>query len=232
MEYTLVFVHGAGNNKKVWEPLLEHIEGKTLPLELPGHGDTPGDGADSIEEYARWVKDRVEDAGPEAAVLVGHSMGGAIVQKLLADNPSWLKGAVLVSTGAKLKVNPAIIEGLQKDPASMCKKIAGWAVAKGAPEETREFVESIFCSARPDVVVKDFAACDRFSGEEYCKKAQVPVLIAVGSEDVMTPLKLSQKLKELIPSSTLKVIDGAGHMLQVERPAELAELIVDFVSRL
>ena len=54
----------------------------------------------------------------------------------------------------------------------------------------------------------------------------------MGKDDVMTPVRLSEELKELIPSSQLKVIEGAGHMLQLEKPKELATSIMDFVRGL
>ncbi len=229
---TLLLVHGAGNNNSVWEELLRHIPVESIPLELPGHGKTPGEGMESIEEYARWVSERARELGKESVVLAGHSMGGAIVQRVMGDNPKWLKGSILISTGARLKVNPAIIEGLKQDFSGMCRKIAGWAVAKDSPKEVVDRVASVFCSARPDVVIKDFVACHNFRGEEFCRRAQVPALIVVGSKDVMTPPKLSQELAELIGEARLEVIEGAGHMLQVERPQELARLMVDFIESL
>ena len=228
----LLLVHGAGNNCGVWEEFASYLGLPWVAVDLPGHGKSGGDGFESISDYARSVADFVESLKVKDVVLVGHSMGGAIVQAVMAENPSWLKAGVLVSTGPKLKVNPAIFEGLEREPEATIGKVARWAVAKGAPEDVVERTRAIFSSAPVEVVIKDFRACDAFDGEGLCSSVKVPVLVVVGSEDVMTPPKLSKRLVELIPEARLEVIEGAGHMLQLERPKELARVIVDFVKGL
>lgn len=159
-------------------------------------------------------------------------MGGAIVQAVAKDNPEWLKANVLIATGPRLAVNPMIIEGLQKEPQKMIGKIAKWAISKSATQEIYQKVLSIFSSAHPEITAKDFKACDTFNGEEYCKNIQKPVLIVAGKDDLMTPPKLSEQLRDLIPHSQLKLIENCGHMIQIEKPKELAAAIMDFLSHL
>ncbi len=229
----LFFIHGAGCDCWIWEEVTENIwDFSSIALNLSGHGETEGEAFESIEDYAKWLLGVAEEMELMEAVVVGHSMGGAIAQALMAMKPSWLIGGVLVSTGPKLKVNPAIIEGLEKDRKKTVDQIVQWAVARSASSRVREEAREQFMSSIKKTIIADFKACDSFDGERFCKDIDVPVLIICGSEDKMTPVKLSQKLNELIKNSTLKIIEGAGHMLPLEKPKELAKEIVDFVKSL
>ena len=229
---TVLFVHGAGNNVGVWEDLFTHLTIPSAGLDLPGHGKSEGEGEEEIEKYAQWVEAFVKEAGIKDVFLAGHSMGGAIVQAVASRNPEWLKGAILISTGPKLSVNPAIFEGLKNEPDKMIKKVSKWAISKNASEEVYRKTVEIFSSAKTEVLIKDFKACDSFNGEDYCKNISKPTLIVVGSDDLMTPPKLSEKLQQLIKGSSLKTVEGCGHMVQLEKPSELAGIIMDFLKGL
>lgn len=230
----LVLIHGAGNRKEVWDDFVSCLppEIDVVALELPGHGENEGEGFTSIEDYASWVADYIRENGLEPVVVAGHSMGGAVALTLLSKEPSLLKGGVLISTGARLKVNPQILEGLKSDYVGTIRKIAPWTVARGAPQDVMDRVVEIFSSCKPEVAYGDFVACDNFDGREYAQNIKLPVLIVVGDKDMMTPVKLSEELNRLIPNSELKVVESAGHMIQLEKPEKLASVVVDFLKKL
>ncbi len=227
---TLFFIHGAGNNCMVWDDVVNTVNITNISIDLPGHGKASGKSYKTIQGYGRFIIRCIEDMDINDVVLVGHSMGGAIVQYVMAQNPPWLKAGVLVATGPRLRVNPAIIEGLKENPEKMLQKIVGWAVHKEAPQEIKEKALEIFSEAKPEVTINDFIACDRFNGEKLCQKIEKPVLIVAADKDLMTPLKLSEELFKLIKNSKLEVIKDCGHMIPLEKPAELCRLIEDFLS--
>ena len=79
---------------------------------------------------------------------------------------------------------------------------------------------------RPPVLLGDFLACNQFDvtnqiGEINCIQA----LIVCGVEDKMTPLKYSEALRDGIASSELRVVDGAGHMVMLEQPDVVADML-------
>ncbi|HEX7562659.1 MAG TPA: alpha/beta fold hydrolase, partial [Bradyrhizobium sp.] len=110
----LVFVHGAAGSHLVWGRQVRVLGEIThaVAIDLPGHGRSTLPGRNSIEDYGQVVLGLLDALGFERAVIVGHSMGGAIAQTLALSRPDRVAGLGLVGTGARLRVLPAIIDGL------------------------------------------------------------------------------------------------------------------------
>jgi len=83
---------------------------------------------------------------------------------------------------------------------------------------------------RPPVLLGDFLACDAFNVMEQLPRIKPPTLILCGAEDAMTPVKYSQFLKEGIANSQIHVIENAGHLVMLEQPETVAELLKSFVK--
>jgi pimeloyl-ACP methyl ester carboxylesterase len=91
------------------------------------------------------------------------------------------------------------------------------------------FEQTMKC--RPEVIYKDFKACDGFNAMDSVKGLKVPALVICGSDDALTPPKYSYFLKEAIEGSMLIVIADAGHMVMMEKPDEVSRAIEDFTRR-
>jgi pimeloyl-ACP methyl ester carboxylesterase len=231
MESTLLFIHGAGGNHRVWGFQRKFFK-KALFLDLPGHYGK-GLGRSSIDEYVEDVKNFCIEKGlNENVVMIGHSMGGAIVQLFALKYPECLKGIVLVSTGAKLKVAPVIFEILKKNYQEAIEYLIDLLFSYNAGEEIKQKALLELRKIRPEVVYGDFQACDKFDLMEEIHKICIPTLIIGGSEDVLTPIKYLNYLEKSIAISRLEVINGAGHMVMLERPDEFNEKVRNFLSEL
>lgn len=225
----LLFIHGAGGNRKLWENQTKFFS-NAIAIDLPGHG--AGAGKKTIDEYVEEVKKFCHEKGLKNIVMVGHSMGGAIVQKLALDHPEYLKAVVLVSTGAKLRVAPPIFETIKKNYAQATELIAEYIFSNKASSETKLKVIEEMRNVNPDVVYGDFEACDKFNIMDRLKEIKVPTLIICGLEDKLTPVKYSEYLKNNIPYSKLEIIADAGHMVMLEKPKEFNEKLGRFVQEL
>ncbi|MCJ7569410.1 MAG: alpha/beta hydrolase, partial [Anaerolineales bacterium] len=84
----------------------------------------------------------------------------------------------------------------------------------------------------PEVIHGDFTACNQFDICDHLPEIRVPSLILCGEQDRLTPLKYARHLNEQIPDSTLVLIEGAGHMVMLERPLEVAEVVEHFLASL
>jgi len=223
----VVFVHGAGESHKIWTYQAARFK-DCVAIDLPGHPD--GKGEKTIEGYAAFVDDLLIQGKLHDVVLVGHSMGGAIVLELALRAPSYVKGIVLVATGARLRVTPRILEGIKADYMKTTKLIVDYALSPAAPDWLRKTALNELQLVRPEVVLGDFEACDKFDRMREVQRIGLPTLIICGSEDKLTPVKYSEYLNRNISGSRLVVIRGAGHMVTIERPDQVNDEIEMFLN--
>jgi pimeloyl-ACP methyl ester carboxylesterase len=230
-EKLLLFVHGAGGNSLHWMTVEQPDGWRSLAVDLPGHGLTEGLPRDSIQGYAEWLAAVIQALGVQP-VLAGHSMGGAIAMALALNRPEFLSGLVLVGTGAKLGVSPAILELCHSgDAAGTAELIA--QIAYG-PLPSRERVQEWnkeFGPAHCHAYLADFTACNNFDIRGRLSEITLPALIICGSEDRLTPPKFSRYLSDHLADSVLVEIPQAGHMLMLEQPSLFNRSIASFCSR-
>lgn len=233
-----VFVHGAGGTHLHWPAELRQIEdAAAYTPDLPGHGKSDLPGEATVEAYAQNVCAFVEailakNDSTTQIILVGHSMGGAIVQTIALDPPPWLAGLVLVGTSARLRVTDKILDGLLTDFPKTVGFIMQlcWAAPTVPPvrialagREMREIA--------PEVVHGDFSACNHFDLRERVHEIDVPTLVLGASDDMMTPFKHNQFLAAQIPNAQIECIDQAGHMMMLEYPLDVTAAIQKFAEQ-
>jgi len=229
----VVLIHGAGGNRLVWPAALRRLPGATVyALDLPGHGRSGGAGRERIGDYAADLVGFLDGVGEERAVLIGHSMGGAIAQTVALTAPERVSGLVLLSTGARLKVSPSILEGLQRDFRAVVRLTAEWAWGPGADPALVAEGQRAMEETGPQVLLGDFLACDRFDVRERVGEIRAPTLVATGSEDRMTPPRFGRWLADNIPGARFLLVEGAGHFLMLERPREVAAAVEAFLRGL
>ncbi|OGP89005.1 MAG: hypothetical protein A2156_05005 [Deltaproteobacteria bacterium RBG_16_48_10] len=228
---TILFVHGAGGGQFSWSFQKGFFEREFHPIiiELPGHGESGGEGEKEIQIYVEHVDAFLKALNLPRLFLVGHSMGGAIVQTLAFIHPEVMKGMVLVGTGARLKVLPVVLEGIRNHFEETVKKIVQYAYSKkAAPELIDRGIEHLM-NCRPQVLYGDFLACDRFDLMKEVEKINLPTLIVCGEEDELTPVKYSEFLHDHIKASKLEILPNAGHMVMMESPDAFNRKVKEFI---
>lgn len=229
----LVLVHGAGGTHLHWPPHLRRLEGHTVyALDLPGHGRSEGKGRTSVPEYRDVVLAWADAIGLEQFVLAGHSMGGAIAQEFALTFPTRLVGIVLVATGARLRVHPKILQGLQESPEETVRLIAEWAYGENPTDQMLRLYVRRMLEIPPEVTHGDFAACNVWDRMTDIGAITVPTLIIGGEADKLTPPKYARYLHDHIPNSRLVMVPGAGHMVMLEAPDLVAREIAAFLRDL
>jgi len=228
---TVVLVHGAGGTRLHWPAELRRLSSATVyTLDLPGHGRSGGRGHETIQGYARAVVAFLRTIGNERPVIAGHSMGGAIAQTLALDFPTHVGGLVLVATGARLRVAPAILEAIRGDFERSMELITRFAWSSEAPRQLIELGQRALLETGSDVLLGDFLACDRFDVIERLGEIETPTLIVTGTADQLTPVKYARFLVDHISDARYVTIEGAGHMVMLERRAVVAEVMLQFLN--
>ncbi|MBN1254185.1 MAG: alpha/beta hydrolase [Deltaproteobacteria bacterium] len=219
---SLVFIHGAGGSVSSWQAQLDYFNRSfnCLVMELPGHGAAQGPGAQEIKSYALWIRGALDELGVASPFIIGHSMGGAITMDLALRFPALPKGLVLAGTGARLRVDPGILEGIKSDFSQTVERICGFSFAKDVPKEMLEVATAEMMKNSPDVLFGDFLACDRFDAMQEIEAITVPTLVICGDQDTLTPIKYARYLADRIAGSRLDIIEGAGHEVMVECPEQ------------
>jgi len=231
----VLFIHGAGGGQFAWSFQKRFFEKEFNPviIELPGHGESGGEGEEEIGKYAEHVRAFLKILNLSKVLVVGHSMGGAIVQTLALTHPEVMKGIVLVGTGARLRVLPMILEGLKNGIKNQfeetVRKIVPFSFSRKAPRDLIERGISDLTRCRSEVLHRDFLACDRFDIVSQVERIDLPTLVLCGDEDELTPVKYSQFLHQHIKGSELKILPNAGHMVMMESPKTFNEKIREFI---
>lgn len=230
----LVLIHGAGMTSRFFSAQLDGLseEVHLVAVDLPGHGDSAGPPAETIPAAAEAVSGLLDSLQVDRPVIGGMSMGGGVALQLLADYPERFSAAVLLSTGAKLRVRPDIFAAIEADFERYVELVGQMAVAPGTDPAAYAQVLEDLRAGGPAVAATDFRACDPFDLREQVPGIRVPALVACGDQDLLTPPKYSDWLAENLPNATRVTIPGAGHFACLERPAEVNRVLAGFLATL
>lgn len=229
----VVLIHGAGGNRLHWPPSTRRLPGSEVyALDLPGHGDAPGPGQSTIEGYRQAVAAWMQAVDLPPAVVVGHSMGGALALALALESPQHIAGIVLVGTGARLRVHPLLLEASASGGVAMetLATLVEWWYSPQASPRLKVLASRVLAATDTTVLNGDFIACNGFDVMDRLEAIDRPALVVVGEDDRMTPLKFARYLAEHLPRSRLQIIPGAGHMVMLEQPAAFDAILSDWLG--
>jgi pimeloyl-ACP methyl ester carboxylesterase len=225
-----IFIHGSGGCMESWQFQTSYFQGSEA-LNLPGHPD--GDLRPSIDAYVEWLHQYIGKKGFKDVILIGHSMGGGIALQYALDHAEDLKGIVMISSGARLRVHPMFLETLEKSVAN--------------PNEAVNPLGNMFEKVDPELAVilqqrseenglvsffNDLKACDKFDVMERLSSISVPIMAICGDLDLMTPPKYSNFLANAVPGTRVVLIPDGTHMAYAEKPEEVNLAIEEFIREL
>jgi pimeloyl-ACP methyl ester carboxylesterase len=229
----VIFIHGAGGNARSWYFQKEYLKAsmEIILIDLPGHGkDAGGEGYSTLAAYVEYVHGIIRELGINKCYIAGHSMGGAITMSLALSSPELLKGIILITTGAKLRVFPEILDGLKRDKEKTVRGIMDFAFSKKASAALKENGVKDMMKCKAEVIYGDFFACEGFDLMDSVNRIKIPALIICGKDDVLTPPKYSEYLHKQIEGSRLVTIEDAGHMATLEKPDEVNKAIQEWIT--
>ncbi len=229
----LVLVHGAGGTHLHWPaPVRRLPDTSVFALDLPGHGRSEGAASARIPEMAEAVLALLDHLRLPQAVVGGHSMGGAIALSLALAHPQRVAGLVLVGSGARLRVGPAILDGLARDYPATVALVIEMAFGPAAPADLKRLAQARMLEVDPPVLRGDWDACNLFDVRDRLGEITAPALVITGQADTLTPEKHARFLAEHLLQAELVLLPGAGHMVMLEQPAAVAAAIRQWLARL
>lgn len=237
----LLCLHAFPLNARMWEaqqPLVAHGWRILAPHWLGLQRQQPE--ANSFDEMAMAVLTLLDRLQVERPVVCGVSMGGYLAFALLRQRPSLARGLVLCDTRAEADP-PQAREGRLK----MLTLLEQQGVAAVAEEMMPRLLGETTRRTRPEVVerVRQLALSNRAAGVAGVITAMMsradstgmlaaidcPTLIAVGEEDVITPLETSRAMHAAIPGSRLVVFERTGHLPNLEQAERFNDAVSHFL---
>ncbi|MEZ4335670.1 MAG: alpha/beta hydrolase [Sandaracinaceae bacterium] len=222
----LLLVHGAGSNARAWDPVARALGGFEVACpSLPGRGDGAR-APESAAEAGAWLAEVIDALGGPPPFVLGHSYGGAVALELALTGAP-LAGLVLVATGARLRVHPAVL-------AAAAAAVEGGSLVStrfafvGAERAIVDAYEAACATTPPDATQRDWIACDSFDRIGALSGVHVPALVVGGTADALTPPKYHRYLAEHLPRAQLVMVEGRGHMLPWEDPQGFARMVRSF----
>lgn len=229
----IIFIHGSGEDASTWHNQLKMINSySVILLDLPSHGKSDRFEKLSLNLYVNVLKSLIDSMDYDRIIVCGHSLGGAVIQSYYFKYPEDLKALILMSTGAKLRVSPAILESLKRDYEEYLKYLNNVAFSKKTTNLIIEEYKDNSSLVGAEVTYQDFKICDNFNLFEKTNLIKAPCLIICGTDDKLTPVKYSQYFHNKIANSKMVLIENAGHMVMLEKFEEVNESILKFVDDL
>ena len=232
----IVFLHGVGSDKSVWQPQLDHFgkSRRAIAFDYPGYGDSdPAPEGTTRDDYAEAIHSAMHALNIDRAHICGLSLGGVVAIALCQAVPNHCASLILADTFAVHPDGEAIhqrgIAG-SSDLHAMAEARVDLLIAQPAdPAVRREVVETM---SRIDPAAYRIGAKAVWLADQRERAAAigVPALVICGTEDKVTPPALSEELAALIPNARLQLISGAGHLGNVEKPAEFNTMVEAFIE--
>jgi 3-oxoadipate enol-lactonase len=241
---TLVLIHGFPLNPVMWDPQLQLAERgwRIIVPELRGFGAGAGDPpATSIDDYAADTIDLLDALHVETAVIAGLSMGGYIAFSMFRHAPRYFRGLVLADTkspgdspeavnGRKNMQQLARDKGQATVADALLPKLVGDTTRRIRPDVIENLRRQITRNSVESIVGALDALMTRPDSTPTLATIHCPVQILVGDEDAITPPPLSEQMHRDIAGSELAVIQGAGHMSNMEQPQLFNDVLARFLD--
>jgi poly(3-hydroxyalkanoate) depolymerase len=241
----LLLLMGIGGNLEMWAPFEDALDARAVQSITV---DAPGTGGSSGYRYPRRMSglartmDRLLGAlGHDQVDVLGVSFGGVLAQQLARQAPDRVRRLVLAATGPGLggvpgspKVLFALATPRRYYQPGYFRRIAGQiygGAARRDPDAMLHGSLARFAHA-PSVggYVAQLYAISGWTSVPWLHRLPHPTLVLAGDDDPIVPLVNGRIMNRLIPDSRLHVVRGGGHLFLLERPAEIAAIVTDFLT--
>ena len=237
----LVFIHGGGDDSRIWQPQLAALAGEFTVVAW----DEPGAGRSSdlptnfgLADYADCLAALIETLGLGPANVAGLSWGGTVALELYGRRPELVATLILADTYAGWKgslpedeVRTRVTmarEMLAAPPREPAPAIPG-LFAGDPPAEFVPLLEEIAADTRPASLKRVLLAMAEADLRDLLPRIKVPTLLIWGELDARSPLRVARQFQEAVPGAELVLIPEAGHASNLEQPELFNRAVREFL---
>jgi pimeloyl-ACP methyl ester carboxylesterase len=253
---TILLIHGMAGSSDTWRAMIPALAKKyrVVAPDLLGHGRSDKPRGDySLGAFAVWLRDLLDELGVTRATIVGQSLGGGVAMQFVYQHPDYCQRLVLISSGGlgpdvgwtlRLLSAPGaelIMPIIAPPPVLKAgNKLRSWFSSVGVQSPRGAEIWSAYSSFADSQTRQAFLRTLR-SVVDYRGQAvsalnrlhvasELPIMAIWGDKDQIIPVSHAYAAQEVRPESRLEVLEGVGHFPQVERPAEVVDLLDDFIT--
>ena len=239
--FPLILIHGFLGSSKMWEPQINFFKNhfRVITPDLPGFGKSnKAKSHNNIQSIAKLLLDCLDEKKIDKFYLLGHSMGGMIVQEMAKISGNKIIKLICYSTGprgempGRFETVDQSRENLKKNGLEItAKNIAKTWFVKG--EEAEYFDICIEAGKQLSIETVDNAlvAFKNWDGVETLKNIINETLIVWGDKDKSYNLDQVQTLNKNIPNSSLFIFEGCAHNVHLEKPEEFNRTILNYLNK-
>ncbi|MFF7235270.1 4-carboxymuconolactone decarboxylase [Streptomyces collinus] len=235
----LILGPSLGTTWHMWDRQVPELtkQWRVFRFDLPGHGGAPARPAGSVGELADRLLATLDALGVQRFGYAGCALGGAIGLELALRRPERLASLALVAasprfgTADEFRQRGVVVRSNGLDPIARSAPdrwfTGGFAAAQPA---ITEWAVQMVRTTDPGCYI---AACEALAGFDVrpeLGRAGAPTLVLVGSDDRVTGPAEARTLVAGIPDARLAVVPGASHLVPVEQPAAVTDLLVRHFS--
>ena len=241
----VAFIHGFPHNRTLWAPQVSALvdRARCIAPDLRGFGESSHHGPFSIDQFADDVAILLRTLGIERVVVTGLSMGGYVALAFWRRYRRMVRALVLVGTRAGVDSDETRERRLAMIDLARSRGVGAVAdgqitgmLGKSTREKRPALIDSVHrmleSASLEGVCGATEAMLARIDSTPTLATIDVPTLVIVGDEDVLTPRKEAEILHEAIRGSRLEVIEQAGHVSNVERPSAFNHVLTEFLAAL
>jgi pimeloyl-ACP methyl ester carboxylesterase len=238
---TLLLVHAFPLDASMWDQEVDALKGEAdvLAPSLPGFGGTPPSGELlTVEAMANFLVGELDRAGADRAVVCGLSMGGYATFAMWRLHRERIAGLVLADTRAE--ADDDVGKERRRTTAETVKaRGSEWLadnppplLSEGADPGMWEKVKEII-GRQPAhaIAAASVGMAERTDSRPILGEIDVPAAVIVGSADTLTPPAMSEAIADAIPGAELTVLDGAGHLSNLEDPDGFKDAVRNLLRR-
>jgi 2-hydroxy-6-oxonona-2,4-dienedioate hydrolase len=235
----LVLVHGFLGGSSQWQAEIEFLSRHfdVIAPDLAGYGDASDRAApDSIAAHARAVLATLDGLGIARFHLLGHSMGGMVVQEMTHQAPERVQRLVLYATAAQGSI-PGRFETMQRSRERLVEEgvervarrtCATWLLDREA-SPAYPALAALALRASAQAARAGLDAMEGWDGRDRLATVRPPTLVVWGEGDRSYGWPLIEMLWRTIPGASLAVLPACSHALHLERPALFHQLLLEFL---
>jgi len=233
----VLFLHGVGSDRGAWAEQAGFFAAQgysTVAVDCRGHSDSDIARDISLEEFAQDSAELIQALGFERAHWVGLSMGGVIALQVWRSRPDTIASLVLANTFAHFPDSQALLDRMQfalhsRSLAEIARERIPLAFGNPPPPAVLDAAIAAMARKNPRAYWQSWVATWTPDFRADLPGITCPALVIAGGADRITPPALSEELAAGIPGARLVVLDGAGHLSNLDRPAAFNAAVLEFV---